>query len=450
MGYIVNTHRKNGKINVMDYDALLEIPEQECLYCLTQRDVLIILAQLEYVSWATRYLSPSDTPIDREVIEAWRMSIQEKLMSDCGVTDQINNIYNLLVNLNHKCQELEMANCVAQAMALNFYRQDLINQGQPAFPDTTFSSDSTLPDQSQLYASAEGLCSAITRYLASIFADYLEKAGILSSLATTALALVNPILGAIAGTIEAALLADLDAALQDGTAIDDVTCCMYTALRDKEVTFENFATSLADCGFSFPDHNATLAGVIGNANQDYANYLAFVGVLRTETNKGLADAPTSYPVCGSCGCNDTVDFTIGQHGDWEVYMGTFDGAEGLKSVDNTDNVFAAHHTSVRLVRHFNPPCPHINSIDVYYKQSSNAEGRTTTGSNTIYYNLWNLDPTDCPLDFQANTGTGITMTEDNAEHVAHYVLNADDVKCLQMWDHLDVKVYHIRKIVINP
>lgn len=451
MGGITDKSRPRGKLSQSDYDDVFAKSADKCLYCLTRQQADFLLSIVYMGRWKTRWFSDLDTPIDTDLLDAFISDLELSLMTDnCGIADQITALQECCANLQYQLTQIEGQMCVSQDMAMNFYRQNLVNQGQAPFPDTTFSSDTNLPDQTGLYATANGLCQAIYRYIKSILADYLTKAEVSVAIIAGGAALINPILGAIAGTVGGLLLADLIDSAGDQTAIDDVACCMYTALRDKAVTFENFFSCLADCGFSAPDHNATIAGVIGGSVHDYANYVAFVSVLKTETNKALAESPTAYPVCGSCTCGDTIDFTLGQRGDWEIYMGTMDGVEGIKSVDNTDNAFSSHHTSVRLVRHFDPPCPHINSVDIYYKQSSNAEGRTTTGANTIYYALETLDPTSCPLDFQANTGTGGTMTQDNAEHFIHWTLNEDNVKCIQMWDHLDVWLYHIRKIVINP
>lgn len=108
MVYIDNTHRKAGKINVMDYDAMLDLPDDTCLYCLSARDVQIILSQMEYVGWKTRYFSAIGTPVSQDTIDGWQVSIQGALMSDvCAqifaklqeIRDEETHIHDAIENL---------------------------------------------------------------------------------------------------------------------------------------------------------------------------------------------------------------------------------------------------------------------------------------------------------------------------------------------------------------
>jgi len=65
-----------------DYDALQDTDlDQTCLYCLSGRDVQLILASLDYFGWKTRYKSFSGTAIDQETIDNWQGHLSEVLMS---------------------------------------------------------------------------------------------------------------------------------------------------------------------------------------------------------------------------------------------------------------------------------------------------------------------------------------------------------------------------------
>jgi len=64
-----------------DYDALLSIEGDDCLYCLSPRDVQLVLASLDYFGWTTRYTSASGTSIDQETIFAWQGHLGAALMS---------------------------------------------------------------------------------------------------------------------------------------------------------------------------------------------------------------------------------------------------------------------------------------------------------------------------------------------------------------------------------
>lgn len=75
-----------------DYDALLALDDDEsCLYCLSARDVMLILSSLDYFAWKTRYISPSNTPIDQETIDNWQGHLGERLMSCLAIRQDPSN-----------------------------------------------------------------------------------------------------------------------------------------------------------------------------------------------------------------------------------------------------------------------------------------------------------------------------------------------------------------------
>jgi len=74
--------KQNYRALLLDYDALLAASEQECSYCLTEREVQIILAFVDYVAWKTRYID-TQTPIDQELISKWSSDLGRKMMSGC-------------------------------------------------------------------------------------------------------------------------------------------------------------------------------------------------------------------------------------------------------------------------------------------------------------------------------------------------------------------------------
>lgn len=70
-----------GKIIQLDYDAI--IPQtDECLYCLTDGQVEMILSVLDYFGWSTRWYSASGT-IDKSVILALQGDLGARLMNGC-------------------------------------------------------------------------------------------------------------------------------------------------------------------------------------------------------------------------------------------------------------------------------------------------------------------------------------------------------------------------------
>jgi len=73
------------KAILFDYDFLNFAdygPDDTCLYCLTNKQVQIILALLPYVGWKTRWFSPTETTIDTDLIEGIEGDLAARLMSD--------------------------------------------------------------------------------------------------------------------------------------------------------------------------------------------------------------------------------------------------------------------------------------------------------------------------------------------------------------------------------
>lgn len=75
-----------------DYDALSALDDDDCcLYALSARDVQLILASVDYFGWKTRYISPSNTAIDQDTIDAWKGHVAENLMSCLSVRQNPEN-----------------------------------------------------------------------------------------------------------------------------------------------------------------------------------------------------------------------------------------------------------------------------------------------------------------------------------------------------------------------
>jgi len=92
-----NSHLR-GKVSYFDYDAMLDLSDDTCLFCLSERDVQLILASLEPIAWKRRWISEIDTPVSQDTIDGWQVSIQEHLMSDvCAqIMNKLNDIKTLL------------------------------------------------------------------------------------------------------------------------------------------------------------------------------------------------------------------------------------------------------------------------------------------------------------------------------------------------------------------
>lgn len=72
-----------GQILQVDYDRVLGLPDDECCFSLTQKEVAMILSQTEFFAWKTRWNSDSDTEINQDTIDALKSGLERKLMSGC-------------------------------------------------------------------------------------------------------------------------------------------------------------------------------------------------------------------------------------------------------------------------------------------------------------------------------------------------------------------------------
>jgi hypothetical protein len=74
--------KQTYKANLLDYDVLLALSDNECSYCLSEREVAMLLPFMDYISWRTRYIA-TETNIDQETINKWSANLARKLMSGC-------------------------------------------------------------------------------------------------------------------------------------------------------------------------------------------------------------------------------------------------------------------------------------------------------------------------------------------------------------------------------
>ena len=74
--------QQRGKIISLDYDYVLGLPDDSCLFCLTKAQRQILLVLIETVGWKTRWYSMVGTPIDQDVISDFEGQLGAALMSD--------------------------------------------------------------------------------------------------------------------------------------------------------------------------------------------------------------------------------------------------------------------------------------------------------------------------------------------------------------------------------
>lgn len=73
--------RQTYKALLWDYEWLSSLSNDECCYSLSEREIQIILSQLDYISWKTRY--QPGALISQETIDNWQGNLARKLMTGC-------------------------------------------------------------------------------------------------------------------------------------------------------------------------------------------------------------------------------------------------------------------------------------------------------------------------------------------------------------------------------
>lgn len=76
--------KNTGKVLKMDYDALSEMAACHSVYFLSDRTKSLCLSLLHFAHWSTRYYSPSDAGISKDVVDAWSSQAEAELQ---GVVD---------------------------------------------------------------------------------------------------------------------------------------------------------------------------------------------------------------------------------------------------------------------------------------------------------------------------------------------------------------------------
>lgn len=75
--------RRRWKAETFDFDHYIPDNSSECSYCLTDLQAELIRGIIKTVGWRTRWFSPTDTPIDNDLIEQFQNDIVRRLIVSC-------------------------------------------------------------------------------------------------------------------------------------------------------------------------------------------------------------------------------------------------------------------------------------------------------------------------------------------------------------------------------
>lgn len=310
------------KAVAMDYEYYLTLLDEGQLYCLTDRQIYILLVQLEYVGWLTRWYNTSD--ISQNTVELIKSDLMEALMSCVDISILVDQGK---LNLTRSVQQQQI-----ESQALRDIYQDRYD-GSPTSINPNAPTD-YFGDTGDRF---DALCYALVAFVyqfAKARIEALIAADIIAfALLVGAALLLIPGLNlfyiagaslflaggfAIVGvTTETAI-----AALSDTTALDAVICFMRDTLSDQDVTQANFETCLDTYPFTPGSYESIIADFLrATLTENYLPFLdmlgqAYGGIIDGEQ---LPECPCEVPPVDPCADGD--DFTTGQHG-WTSATGS--------------------------------------------------------------------------------------------------------------------------------
>jgi len=293
------------KAQLLDYDNLLTQGDNECSYCLSQREVQILLAFVDYIAWDTRYIA-TETEIDRELIAHWSANLARKLMSGCCNDDEL-----------HRFTESGIY-------------QSSLDGGTTWFDDPANDprNDATGAPPLPGDPSAGKRCAAADN-VRGLFEQYRDNLIEIVGATPTVLAIIAGVLafiGAIMGLsgvgigIGVLFLGFAADAIQLGgtgisgaitfTALENFKCLVYCHLNDDgELTYDAWQALLADIA-------GTFSGFAETFFYQTVNGMGYIGV----TNAGTVGAATASDCDCDCLCQFSVTF---ESGGWDAYTVAF-------------------------------------------------------------------------------------------------------------------------------
>lgn len=277
-----------------DWDILSAYGQSRRLYCLSDFQVAWLLSTAPYMGWKSRWENCPCTP---EELANMTAELEADLMMCCDFNPPDIGFVKGQIN-QQTLQEYQ-----------DRFDSGGIPELNPNTPTTFYSGTGSIEE-------VNALCMAVDTYIRSYLDSWRQTA--LATLALGGIALiftaVNPLLGLIAGLVVTGLSfitkTATDAAT-DETAIQQLVCCMNTALDGADVTEANFQTSLDACGFTTGSNASIIRDIVASDLDKQGNWLSFLNAL------GDATVLTQANVVFDCPCANnwawTSDFNTDQN-----------------------------------------------------------------------------------------------------------------------------------------
>lgn len=283
--------RQSYKALLWDYEYLLSKSDDECCYSLSEREVQILLATVDYIGWKTRYVAPIDVVVDQETIDEWQGNLARKLMSGCCPDD--GRIGRFGADGQWETSDDGGATWTDNPDADP--RNDYIGapplSGTPSNALRCAAADNVREQMKTFRDDLADLLASGTTVLA-IIASIIALIGILVGLSGAGIS-ISVLLFGLASQLLSLTPAIVQAQLND-TVMDEFRCLVYCRMEQNgQLTYDGWVQLLADIASTFNDFPETFFYSIVNG-------MGYIGV----SNAGTIGAATASD-CGDCQCDNS-------------------------------------------------------------------------------------------------------------------------------------------------
>jgi len=277
------------KALLLDYDALLTASDDECCYSLSEREVQIILAMVDYVAWKTRYIVTA-TEINQATINAWSGNLARKLMSGCCPDDgalhrfSAQGIYQTSIDGGLTWED------DPEGDPRNDYVESPPLPGFPSDGKRCAAADN-VRDLFRSYR--DNLVSILTAtpLIIEIVSGILAFIAVITGVSGVGIGISVVLLG-LAAALAQMTPGEVTAAITE-IVLDDFRCLVYCRMNDDgELTYEAWQALLVDLSGQFSGFQELFF-------YQTVNGMGYIGV----NNAGTIGAATADD-CEDCGCTD--------------------------------------------------------------------------------------------------------------------------------------------------
>lgn len=286
---------------LLDYDALLAASDDECSYCLSEREIQMLLAFVDYIAWKTRYIA-TETEIDITLIQQWSANLARKLMSGCCDDNKLHRFTAEGVYQSSDDGGVTWTDD-PQDDPRNEYIEAPPLVGPPSEGKRCAAADNVRDLFEQYRDNLIEIVGATPSILA-IIAGILAFIGVIAGVSGVGVGV-----GVLFLTMAAEMIQIGGTGISGAitfTALEDFRCMVYCHMNESgELTYSEWQGLLADIAAGF-------SGFAETFFYQTANGMGYIGI----NNAATIGAATADD-CGDCGCDNCNNLAA-----WEVVYGT--------------------------------------------------------------------------------------------------------------------------------